>query len=687
MSLTLFQKDLAGAAVEYTYVTRREQLDDLMSTLWKAPTLAFDVEYSDDNPWYARLLLWQLSDGIHHYVGQQSRVQLHHLKPLLTSRPLLAHNAVAEYKASLLHGVDIKCFIDTMMEFLVAKAGFIEGKAKRSMGLAACCWNYLGLKLEGKNDIRKSFLGHDGEYFTKDQLDYAIGDVLPLHRLHDCLREELIDKGLYDIALFENSLIPTFGRMELAGMRVDVPAWREYIGGLDVERKRLLERIEQPLRHYYLKSLPPRPETGQLSLFSVGDVTETTDHIPFKVSSQKQLLAALQAMGLDVQDTKRDTFLDLIAESKNAGHKTLLEDLVALSEYTKLTSTYGELMLAHVNHEGRVWSHINQLGAAATGRASSSDPINFQNIPSRGERGEMFRSFFIAGSGRKLTIADYGALEKVISAHTSQDETMLRIFHEGLDMHGVSAAGIFGVPYEEFEEKGGWNREIGEYDNAKAVLSNGMTIKEMRNDYAKPCSFASDYGGDAKTIRKKLKKPLKQCEVIMTRYKGTFPRLTTYQEMQSHRAAMRGYTETIMGRKRFYYFTKWEQTERAREWFVQKRDDEIDVEAIKRQGQNHPTQGSAADVVKLAMQRIDREIEDRGLLKIFGPEGTYVGTDGPGGSICNQVHDEILGLSDECVAETFADIIQRNMLETEAELLPTVPPRASCHVGDRWSDK
>jgi DNA polymerase-1 len=266
---------------------------------------------------------------------------------------------------------------------------------------------------------------------------------------------------------------------------------------------------------------------------------------------------------------------------------------------------------------------------------------------------------------------------------------MLKIFKEGLDMHGVAAAHIFGVPYEEFEELGGYDRATGEYTDKKVRLSNGMTIKYMRDECTKTCSFASNYGGNWKTLKRTLDMEDEKLQQIFNGYVDTYKVLFSFMNRYGHDAITKGITRNAVGRFRLYGPTKWERlTDTMAKYFKgPSRKDDYEIDGIRRQGLNMPIQSLAADIVKRAMFRIHRELKVKGLFKVWGPNGRILFSDKPGACIINQVHDEIILNVDAEVAEEVAEIVSRNMLQVEEELLEKVPAGVSCHIGTTWADK
>lgn len=676
MTLSLFEEqEIIGSDVittKYTLVDKIEQIYDVWVAYKDKDILAFDLEFDGLNAWKSRQLLWQLSDGDTTFIGVTKDVPLEFLRSVLQDKILIAHNAVTECKQCMVNELYLDKFIDPLLAIQVSKAGLLEKDLRKYVGLDDLIESYLGIVLD--KTTRKQFIGHKGNKFTDRQLQYAADDVVYLHQLWNKIRKELVEKKLLHIAEREFELIPSFARMELTGMKINRDEWQEYI---DTELRVKYEQITNTCLPVLLKGLNKNyrdqvydvvkkkgdKEVGKQARLFNADITR------INISSHDQVLKAYQGLGIDLDNTEKASLREALEQKLSEEARDIVEAMIDHSMYAKMLHTYGDNMLNKIDKSGQVWTNIHQCGASATGRCASSNPINLQNVPARGEIGSKFRSFFLSREGTKLIIADYSALEQRIAAHYSQDKTMMRIFEEGLDMHGVSASGIFKIPYEEIEQCGGYDRSTGEYANKKAKCSNGLSIKFMRDECSKTCGFATNYGGGPSTLMRTLKKPLgeillaknlsdrgynaeaviknepvwgnleyatviarnmareellKECQVsqdkifewckqIYDDYTGTYSGLFAFMETQGRKAITEGYTETLTGRKRFYWPNpKYEDMKRFRS--IEQREaklraqigKEVDgvlytdddfrkdqrglVEAIRRQGLNHPVQ-------------------------------------------------------------------------------------------------
>jgi DNA polymerase-1 len=293
---------------------------------------------------------------------------------------------------------------------------------------------------------------------------------------------------------------------------------------------------------------------------------------------------------------------------------------------SKLKSTYTEKLPQEVNDEtGRVHTHYHQAGAA-TGRLSSSDP-NLQNIPIRTEQGRLIRKAFIARAGRVLLAADYSQVELRIMAHFSGDEALIRAFAQGEDIHRATASEVFEVPGDE-------------------------VTAEMRRR-AKAINFGLIYGMSAFGLAKQLGVGREEAGQYIERYFQQYPGVREFMENTRARAAELGYVETAFGRRLFLPDIRSKQP--------------ILRKAAERAAINAPLQGTAADMIKKAMIRIDEKIQST--------EGV---------SLIMQVHDELVFEVAEARIEETKTWVSALMVQAGETL--SVPFKVDVGVGKNWDE-
>jgi DNA polymerase I len=291
----------------------------------------------------------------------------------------------------------------------------------------------------------------------------------------------------------------------------------------------------------------------------------------------------------------------------------------------KLKSTYVDALPLMRAKDGRVHTHYVQTGTA-TGRISSKDP-NLQNIPIRDEEGRRIRAAFVAPEGFELISADYSQIELVVLAHLSGDPGLTAAFMEGKDVHRRTAGLIFGIPEEE------------------------VTGEQRR--MSKTINFGVMYGMSAFRLSNELKIPRKDAQDFIDRYFATYAGIRGFIDKTVAEAEKTGYVETLFGRRRtIETITSRNKTEKM---------------AAERMAVNTPIQGTAADIVKLAMIRVSRALKAEGLKT----------------RLLLQVHDELILESPLAEVEAASAMVKREM---EAAVKLDVPLRAAVEHGKSWGD-
>jgi DNA polymerase-1 len=312
--------------------------------------------------------------------------------------------------------------------------------------------------------------------------------------------------------------------------------------------------------------------------------------VKFNIASPKQLGEVLfDKLQLDPQAKKTKTGQYQTGEdvlSRLANKSDIVADILDFRQLQKLKSTYVDALPQMINPKsGRIHTSYNQA-VASTGRLSSNNP-NLQNIPIRTERGREVRKAFIPRDNEHVILsADYSQIELRIIAEISKDENMMEAFVNGLDIHTATAAKVYGIALDEVNST--------QRRNAKAV------------------NFGIIYGQSAFGLSQNLGIPRKEAAEIIENYFNTYPNIKNYMNDTMNFARENGYVETIMGRRRYLRdINSANQTVRG---------------FAERNAINAPIQGSAADMIKIAMIRIHQDIKDHKL----------------GSKMTMQVHDELV---------------------------------------------
>ena len=301
----------------------------------------------------------------------------------------------------------------------------------------------------------------------------------------------------------------------------------------------------------------------------------------------------------------------------------LVEDVLQYRAYQKLNSTYVEGLLKVIGEDGRIHSTFNQT-EARTGRLSSDNP-NLQNIPIRTELGSQLRAYFVARPGCVLVDADYSQIELRILAHVTGDEHMQQAFLTGEDIHRSTAAKIYDLPLEQ--------------------------VTPRLRSSAKAINFGIMYGKGAYSLSKDIGVSVKEADAFLKNYLATFPKVNGYMDKTISDARNCGYVSTLFGRRRSLpELTSNNHNIRA---------------SGERMARNTPIQGTAADVIKLAMVRVWRRLRDEKM------ESRLILT----------VHDELIVEAPEAEAAKAAAILQEEM---EGCVNYAVPLSTEVHQGKNW---
>ena len=393
---------------------------------------------------------------------------------------------------------------------------------------------------------------------------YAAADVKAVFCLRPILESELrrIPK-LWDLFIdIEVPLITVLAEMEMTGVCLDRAFFSRFARELG-ERKTVIEdQVYQAVGRNFNLN-----STQQLSEILFGVLRLTPPDRSRKTMSGHFSTSAAVLEGL-------------------RGQHPVVDWVLEYRELSKLTSTYVESLPEQIHPEtGRVHTSFSQT-ATVTGRLSSSNP-NLQNIPIRTELGHRVRSGFVAEEGSVLLSTDYSQIELRVVAHMAKDQAMLEAFRSGQDIHATTAAAVYGIPLEQ-------------------------VTKEQRR-HAKAINFGLIYGMSAFGLTRATDLTLAESEDFVRAYFKKFPGVKQYLDGVRRDAAQQGYVETLLGRRRYFPALKNPSNQA-----VKNREER---EAI-----NSPIQGTAADIMKIAMLRIPVALEKAGLR----------------GKMILQVHDELV---------------------------------------------
>lgn len=345
----------------------------------------------------------------------------------------------------------------------------------------------------------------------------------------------------------------------------------------------------------------------------------------FNINSPKQLGVILfEKMGMPggkKTKTGYSTAADVL--DKLAPEYPFVADILEYRQLTKLKSTYADGLAAYIEADGRIRSTFNQT-ITATGRISSTEP-NLQNIPVRMELGRMIRKVFVPKPGFVFLDADYSQIELRVLAHLSGDEMLIKAYREAQDIHRITASQVFHIPFDE------------------------VTPLQRRN--AKAVNFGIVYGISSFGLSQDLSITRKEAAQYIEQYFATYPKIKSYLDGEVEKAKKDGYITTMFGRRRSVPELKSSN-------FMQRSFGE-------RVAMNSPIQGTAADIIKIAMVRVNRALREANLRS----------------RLILQVHDELLIETAQEEVEMVSGILEREMRQA-ADL--AVPLEVDMHTGSDW---
>ena len=600
----------------YKLIDSEKAFGSLLKQLQSQSRVVFDLETTAIDPLRAEIVGYALSWGETeaYYVPVRGPAgakvldpteTLEALKPIFESDAIKKANQNIKYDELVLRaaGVTVRGVDGDSMV-----ADYLLHAGERSHGLDEMTRRYL----KHENTPITDLIGKGKSQLTMDQVDtkkvsdYACEDADVALRVTNILEAELAEKGLkklYDDV--EIPLIEVLAEMEFNGVLLDVP----YLAKLSVEMEAQLKTLEAEIHAVAGRA--------------------------FNIGSPKQLREILfDELKLPVQKrtgttSEPSTDQETLEKLATLGHE-LPRRIIDYRQVAKLKGTYVDALPALVNpRTGRVHTSFNQT-VTSTGRLSSSDP-NLQNVPSRTDQGRQIRQAFVPPPGGRIVTADYSQIELRLLAHFCQDAQMLDAFAEDRDIHTRVAAQIF---------------KVGE----------GEVSKQQRR-VAKTVNFGVIYGISAHGLAVRIGTPRKEAEQFIDAYFTRYPSVLDYQSKLLDNARRDGYVPTILGRRRQFDSAALGKLGNG----YQSRT------TGEREAINMEIQGSAADLMKLAMLEVYRRLraskfEAKMLLS---------------------VHDELVF---ECPPEEVASLAELTREAMVGAMALTVPLKVDVAAGPNWLD-
>ncbi len=600
--------------LKVSVVDSATSLAALTDALSKASVISFDTETTSTDEMTANLVGISLAvkDGEGYYipVGHHAGTQLpleqvvSALRRPLTDARIPKIGHHLKYDFIMLARYGIRV---APLGFDTMVAEWVIDPGSRNLGLK----NLAGVRLGESMTHIEELIGTGknqrsmADVAIPEAAPYAAADAETTLRLMPVLEAELkrVPK-LWDLFVnIEIALIPVLADMEMAGIALD----KAFFAKFSVELTGRLAELEKQV------------------YAAVGKT--------FNLNSTQQLSDVLfGALHLSPPDKGRKTASGHYSTAAGvldemSGQHPVVDMILEYRELSKLKSTYVDALPVQIHPEdGRVHTSFSQTGAV-TGRLSSSDP-NLQNIPTRTDLGRRVRRGFIADPGNVLLSVDYSQIELRIVAHMARDEAMLNAFRAGQDIHATTAAAIYGVPLE-------------------------AVTKEMRR-HSKAINFGLIYGMSAFGLTRSTELTLSESQDFVEAYFKQFPGVKKYLDGIRKEAARSGYVETMLGRRRYFPNLKsgLNHAMKNRE---------------EREAINAPIQGTAADIMKIAMIKIPPAMAQAGLH----------------GKMLLQVHDELVVECPRTELNSVAGVVQ-DVMENAYPM--DIPLTTEARWGMNWEE-
>ncbi|MEM8882599.1 MAG: DNA polymerase I [Planctomycetota bacterium] len=534
----------------YRLIDEGEELDEAIAAMRAAGFAVYDTETTSLDPYSAEMVGIAFSWQAHEAVYVPwSKVVHAKCKELLEDASLPKGGQNMKYDAQVLRTHGIEV---AHLAFDTMIASYLLEPGRGNHNLDTMSLRHLGVRKTPTEELIGKGKGQItmAEVAVATVAEYAAEDADCTYRLVEFFRPQLAEHEL--TKLFdevEMPLVPVLMDMERAGVALD----SDYLAGMSKELEETAERL-------------------------VAEIHEIAGE-EFNVKSPKQLGPILFEK-LEIQKGKRKK----PRKTKTGAYSTDAQTLEAYAEHpivaklleyrevTKLKSTYVDALPTMVHPDDhRIHSSFNQT-VAATGRLSSNDP-NLQNIPVRTELGRRIRRAFVAGEGCKLLSADYSQIELRLMAHLSGDPGLIDVYEREGDVHAETAARMFDVPLAEVS-------------------------REQRGS-AKAINFGILYGMGPQRLSRDLKITMDEGRAFLDAYFREFPKVPEFQKEAVEHARQDGYVMTLLGRRRSIPD-------------VHSGDPGVRAQA-ENMAKNTPVQGTAADLIKVAMIRIHRRLQEEGL--------------------------------------------------------------------------
>ena len=567
-----------------------------------------------------KLIMFQIGDRDRQYVIDTRVVDISPLKEILESREIVKvlHNAKFDYKfIKKWAGISLEEIYDTFLAERVINCG----KQDYGYSLSRCVERYIGHTLD--KETRNKFIGLKGQPFTVDQITYGANDVVYLLDIREKQLVKIHSLELQQVARLENAVVKVFAEIEYEGLDIDKDKWTVMAeANVKLAHEQAIKLDDMVLEHDLLQHYRV---PVQVDMFAP---IEEVRHTHINWGSPSQTLELFRNLIPDLEDVNGKKL------NKYRYKHKLIDEYIRYKERTKLANAYGTKFFNYVNSDGKVHTNFSQI--LDTGRVSSSKP-NMQQIPSD----NTFRNCFVTEPGWVFVSSDYSSQELNVIAYGSQDPVWLDALEKGLDLHGVCADLVF-------EDK--WR-------NADADEK-----KKLRTQI-KAINFGLAYGMGPFKLADTLQISKQEAEVLIEKYFTEFPNIRDFLQKLGTFGTRNGYIRTFKPFKRRRWFDSWY----PKMW--NDRSKMMELGSIERASKNTPIQGSSADMTKLALIYIYKEIQESWSNNV---------------KIVMTVHDQIDTICKQEVAEAWAVKMTELMEKAAKVIIPNGLLKADTNISQTW---
>jgi DNA polymerase-1 len=604
--------------MQHLIVDNIYKFDEMFLKLNPAHQLYIDFEGTPKEP----TILSISSDDIDIiYVIEYPEIYKDRIKELCWGKCLVAFSSTFEYLCMKTLGIKHWLWKDPMLIYLVVNAGLINKKGTEDLAdhksLAAVCKRMLGIEVD--KSLQKSFIDELGYAvygpYSEEQLEYAASDVHYIKLLLPLLELEVEAKELQAVINLEHRVMPVFAEMSSNRIMIDAEGWRRFLTKEEIILREKQEKLQRKLNPWYQEHLRKSDRKQDTKKLQKGEL--------INLASPDQLKKTFLEMGYELENTAELTL------KEKSGKYPLLKELLEFRLHNSLLTKFGEKWIEKYDPLGTraVSPQFDQLGAYATGRSSARSP-NIQQIPVRIFK--ILRSFFVAKEGHKFIISDFSGQELRILAELSQDIYMVESFQKGEDLHNATAIRMVGEEYN---------------NNPKESRKLGKTL-----------NFQIFYGGGIRKLAVALGIPRWKAKKLLEEFHAIYYVASQWLQDQEEICYSRGYSQTILGRKRFLPEIK--------------ADTDIGlIFQLKRFLKNAIIQGTAADMSKLAMVWIAERFEVLGMAS----------------RIAMFIHDEIVVDSPDGEVEQAQKIVKDAMIRAGQFFLKTIPIEVELRIEQTWA--